>query len=192
MRFVFGWFGNSISKINPYIQGWGLDKIIRTIKQGDIVVKKIQNENNSFNIAIEFCKSSGGKQMSISNNMIDSGAWIVNSQPTIEIQDYNSWLKFGFQFKGYKFICEVLTAKIKPNDFIFYIKPYYKDFSEKFIVFSDVIKPSIYWQTDIYNCNFRNQKLNNLLKDFKESKIFYCNDMTGTDFKQVINFAIRK
>ena len=31
-----------------------------------------------------------------------------------------------------------------------------------------------------------------MFKNFKESKIFYCNDITGTDFKKVIDFTIKK
>ena len=184
--------GNSVSKINPYIQEWKLDSILRNMKQGEIQIKTIYNENNSFHIAIEYCKSSGGKQMSISNNMIDSGAWIVDRQPTINYNEYRSHARFGFQYKGYKFICEIMTKKEGANDFIFYIKPFVKDFTNKFVVFSDDIKPSIYWQRDIYNSNFPNEKFNNLLKEFKESKIFYCNNQCGTEFKQVIDFTIRK
>ena len=48
------------------------------------------------------------------------------------------------------------------------------------------------WQRDIYNPTFKNEKLRNLIQTFRESNIFYSNDMCGTDFKQVIDFQIRK
>ena len=60
------------------------------------------------------------------------------------------------------------------------------------IVFSDIIKPSEYWQRDIYNTNFKNENLNNLFKTFRENCIFYSSDMCGTDFKQAIDFTIKK
>ena len=84
-----------------------------------------------------------------------------------------------------------IFKKIK-NSPIWFIRPYYKEFSNKIIVFSDVIKVSRYWQRDIYNISIKNDKLRNLFMTFKENKIFYANDMTGTDFKQVIDFQIRR
>ena len=77
-------------------------------------------------------------------------------------------------------------------DPVWFIYPYNKEFSNKIIVFSDVIKTSKYWQRDIYNISIKNEKLKNLFMTFKENKIFYSSDMCGTDFKQVIDFMIRR
>ena len=35
-------------------------------------------------------------------------------------------------------------------------------------------------------------EIRDLFKTFKESNIFYSSDLCGTDFKQVIDFEIRK
>jgi len=66
--------GNTISRVCPYINAWGLDDIFRTIKQGEIKTKTIKNENNDVKIAIEYCKASGGLQMTIgtASTMVDS------------------------------------------------------------------------------------------------------------------------
>ena len=48
------------------------------------------------------------------------------------------------------------------------------------------------FKRDIYNISIKNEKLRNLFMTFKENKIFYANDMVGTDFKQVIDFQIRR
>lgn len=66
--------GNTITKANPYISEWGLHNVVRKMKQGDI--KKIgvtNSEAQEISIAIEYCKSSGGKSMAIgsSASMID-------------------------------------------------------------------------------------------------------------------------
>ena len=53
--------GNSISRVCPYINDWGLDKIFRKLQQGQIETKIIHNEENDVKIAIEYCRSSGGK-----------------------------------------------------------------------------------------------------------------------------------
>ena len=94
----------------------------------------------------------------------------------------------------------VLAFNIKVSNFyadtknspIWFIRPFYKEFKNNIIVFSDVIKVSKYWQRDIYNISIKNERLRNLFISFKENKIFYANDMTGTDFKQVIDFQIRR
>ena len=135
--------GNSISRVCPYIREWGLDEIFRNLKQGEIATKEIQNEENKVTIAIEFCKSSGGKTMAIGNasSMIDSGSWQTFPQPHLpkSYKEYKVLFRFGFQYKGFKFICEYLVDRKTKNSPIWFIYPYIKEFSNKIIVFSDVI-----------------------------------------------------
>jgi len=188
--------GNSISRVCPYIKEWGLDNIFRNIKQGEIVTKEIQNEENKVKIAVEYCLSSGGKTMAIGNasSMIDKGAWQSFPQPHLP-KSYNKYkvlYRFGFEFKGFRFISEYLQDKETKGSPIWFIYPYQKEFSDKIIVISDRIKVSPYWQRDVYNISIKNDKLKNLFSTFKENKIFYSSDMCGTDFKQVIDFSIRR
>ena len=187
--------GNSISRVCPYIREWGLDEIFRNLKQGEIKTKEIQNEENKVTIAIEFCLASGGKTMAIGNasSMIDSGSWQTFPQPHLpkSYKEYKVLFRFGFQYKGFKFICEYL-ADIEIHTTIFFIYPTNKEFKENTIVFSDEVKVNPYWQRDIYDISIKNDKLRNLFMSFKENKIFYASDLCGTDFKQVIDFNIRR
>lgn len=186
--------GNSITKVCPYIREWDLEPLFKTIKQGEIKTKTIENEENNIKIAIEFCKSSGGKTMAIGNakSMIDKGAWQTEPQPKLpkSYREYKVLFRFGFLFKGFKFLCELLQDK--NYDIVWYIYPYYKEFEEKFFVISDEIKTSPYWQRDIYNLSIKNDKFKKLFSSFRENKIFYSSDLCGTDFKQVIDFLIRR
>lgn len=187
--------GNSISRVCPYIKEWGLDNIFRNLKQGEIEEKIIQNDDTIVKIAIEFCDSSGGKKMTIGNSskMIDSGAWQSFPQPKLSKSknEYSVLFRFGFQYKGFKFLCEYLEDEVLCET-LFFIYPYQKEFDNNIFVFSDEIKVSSYWQRDIYNITIKNEKLRNLFMNFKENKIFYSSDLCGTDFKQVIDFMIRK
>lgn len=187
--------GNSVSRVCPYINAWGLDKIFSKLKQGEIATKTIDNDGTIIKIAVEYCKSSGGKNMAIGNasKMINTGAWETSPQPHLpkSKKDYKKLYLFGFQYKGFKFLCEYLKDT-KTNELCWFIYPFYKEFSEKIIVFSDVIKVSKYWQRDIYNISIKNDKLKHLFGTFKENKIFYSDDLCGTDFKQVIDFQIRR
>ena len=191
--------GNTISRVCPYINDWGLHQIISSQKQGTIAVKEIPDVvegNPPIKIAIEYCMSTGQTSGTIGTNakMINTGAWETHPQPHLpkSYKEYNVLYRFGFQYQSFKFLCEYLVDKEIKNSAIWFIRPYYKEFSNKIIVFSDIIKVSRYWQRDIYNISIKNDKLRNLFMTFKENKIFYSSDMCGTDFKQVIDFQIRR
>ena len=187
--------GNSISRVCPYIKDWDLDRIFRKLKQGEIETKIIPTENMEIKIAIEYCMSSGGKSMTIGYGakMVDSGEWQTFPQPKLpkSINEYKRIFQFGFLYKGFKFLCDYLSDEDN-GDLCFFIYPYYKEFSDDIIIFSDIIKPSELWQRDIYNISIKNDKLKRFFQEFKENKIFYSDDLCGTDFKQVIDFVIRK
>lgn len=189
--------GNSISKVCPYFTEWGLDTIFRTIKQGEIKTLTIHNENTDVKLAVEYCGKSGGKTLAIGNasSMIDSGAWQTTPQPKLpkSRSEYKTIFTFGFFYKGFKFLCDILQDKAKKEDTCFFIYPFYKEFDEKTIVFSDVIKTSPYWQTDIYNpINIKNETLKKILYNFRLCNLFFSSDLCGTDFKQCIDFAVRR
>lgn len=120
------------------------------------------------------------------------GSWQSNKQPKLQFskKEYKTVLRIGFQYMGFKFIGELLR---KDSNIIWFIFPYNKEFFENFIVFSDEVKESIYWQRNIYDINFPNEDLKKLLfNTFRESMIFFSDDLCGTDFKQAIDFEIKK
>ena len=192
--------GNTISKVCPYIQDWDLYKIISTQKQGTIVTKMMPTGSYDDNgneikvkLAIEYCKSTGRTSFAFGkgSEMINSGGWQTDPQPKLpkSHKDYEMLYRFGFMYKTFKFLCEY---RFDGKDVIFFIYPYDGEFKEDMVVFSDIIKPSQYWQRDIYGTDFKNEKLNQLFRSFRESNIFYSSDMCGTDFKQAIDFTIKK
>ena len=78
------------------------------------------------------------------------------------------------------------------KDVCWFIYPYSGEIKDNIIVFSDVIKPSRYYQRDIYNPSIKNKTICELLSTFKEHMIFYSDDLCVTEFKQAIDFEIRK
>lgn len=188
--------GNTVSRVCPYLKDWGLYDIMKNQKQGDINTTIIHNEENDVKIAVEYCRSSGGKTMAIgqAKNMIDKGEWQTDIQPKLpkSYKAYDILFRFGFQYQSFKFICEYLVDKQEKKCPCWFIYPYNKNFEDNFIVFSDEIKISPYWQRDIYNITIKNEKLKHLFQSFREDKIFFSSDMCGTDFKQVIDFNIKR
>ena len=125
--------------------------------------------------------------------MLNKGSWQSDPQPHLpkSYNEYKVLFRFILFFKGFKFCAELLKDK-DSSDTCWFIYPYKKEIDNKTIVISDVVKTSPYWQRDLYNAKFRNQNVNNILSTFRESNIFYATDLCGTDFKQVIDFMIKK
>ena len=194
--------GNSISRVCPYIVDWDLHQIISTQKQGTIVTTEIPTgsfddagQEITLKCAIEYCRPSGLTSYAIGKHksMLNTGSWQTDPQPHLpkSYNEYDCLYRFMFLYKSFKFCCEYLKDK-ESYETCWFIYPYKGKIEDKIVVFSDIIKVSKYWQRDIYNTNFNNKKLNDLFKTFREANIFYSSDLCGTDFKQVIDFTIKK
>ena len=194
--------GNTVSRVCPYIQDWDIQKIISEQKQGTIVTKLINvgydNETGKeifAKLAIEYCKSTGTTSYVFgkATSMINEGDWQSYPQPHLpkSLKEYKSLFRFMFVYQGFKFCCKLLEDP-ETSDICWFIQPYKGTIDDSTIVFSDIIKVSPLWQRDIYNTDFANNKINDLFKTFRESKIFYASDLCGTDFKQAIDFTIKK
>lgn len=189
--------GNTISRACPYFSAWGIEGLFKKLKQGEIATKVFHNENNDVKIALEYCGSSGGKTMTLGNasNMIDKGGWQTTPQPKLpkSYKDYKCLFRCVFLYQNFKFIAEYIQDKEDSQKSCWFIYPKYTEIKPNTLVFSDIVQISRFWQRDIYNTTIRNKRLNNLFKNtFREGKIFYSDDLTGEEFKQVIDFAIRK
>ena len=194
--------GNTITKVCPYLIEWGLMDIVKHQKQGDINTLWIPtgeyDEDNipvEVKVAIEYCMSTGNSSYVIGKHkdMLNKGEWQSDSQPHLpkSYKCYKILYRLVFLYQGFKFIGEYLMDN-ENKDVCWFVYPYEGEIKDNILVFSDVIKTSPYWQKDIYNPLIKNDRLRDLLKTFKESNIFYASDMCGTDFKQVIDFEIRK
>lgn len=188
--------GNSISRVCPYLYEWGLSEIISRQKQGTIETKEIKaTEDDIVKLAIEYCESTGVSSHTIGWNkdMMNDGSWQSSPQPHLpkSKNDYNICYRIAFMYQSFKFLGELLQDK-ETKDICWFIYPYDKDIDNKTLVFTDVISTSIYYQRNIYDITIKNDNLQKLLNTFREDKIFYCNDLVGTDFKQAIDFSIRR
>lgn len=192
--------GNTISQVCPYLDDWGLQDIVLNQKQGTI--ETIELGTNTFDeegkeitlkCAIEYCSSTGASSFAIGKHkeMLNKGTWQSDPQPQLpkSYNDYKMIYRVGFLYKGFRFLGELLKDK---DNLVWFIYPHKKEFKDKLIVFSDIIKPSKYYQRNIYNLTIKNEKLTSIFNTFRESQIFYCNDLTGTNFKQAIDFEIRR
>lgn len=188
--------GNTITRVCPYIQDWKLGEIIFSQKQGEIKSLWIPTGDGiEIKLSIEHCKSTGTSSYVIGThaNMLNKGEWQSDPQPKLpkSYKNYKVLYRFGFSYKTFKWLCEYLLDN-DTKDVCWFIYPYNREFDKKIIVFSDIIKTSPYWQRDIYNPLIKNETLISLFKTFRENRIFYSSDLCGTEFKQAIDFEIRK
>lgn len=188
--------GNTISRVCPYFNEWGLYDILKNQKQGTIITTlKESTEDDKVKIAIEYCADTGASSHTIGKhkNMLNRGDWQSDPQPHLpkSYKEYEKLFQIIFQYQAFKFIGEYIMDK-KTKETCWFIYPYKGKINNKTLVFSDTIKVSKYWQRDIYNISLKNEKLQNLLNTFKENNIFYASDICGTEFKSLIDFTIRK
>lgn len=190
--------GNTISRVCPYIYEWGLHKIVLQQKQGTIKTLLIDSaDNEKIKVAIEYCKDSGRSSHTIGKNkdMLNNGSWQTYPQPHLpkSKKDYKILYRIIFQYQNFKFIGEYLQDLIEKNNTCWFIYPYDGEIKNNILVFSDKVNISRYWQRNIYDMSIHNDKITKLLYNtFRESNIFYSDDLCGTDFKQVIDFEIKK
>lgn len=194
--------GNTVTRVCPYIQDWGLTKIMMNMRRGEITSLWIPtgeiDEDGipvKVKLAIEYCGNVKGSNFAIGTHArsTNEGEWQSDPQPKLpkSYKKYECLYKIIFLYKGFRFMANYLMDK-ETNDIIWFIYPYTREIPHDIIVFSDEIKTSPYWQRDIYNPSIRNKKICDLLKTFKENKIFYATDLCGTEFKQAIDFEIKK
>ena len=189
--------GNSISRVCPYINEWGLTKIMRRQKQGDITVKEIKDSDDFIiKIAVEYCKTLGKSGHTLGNNkaMIDTGSWQTSPQPMLpkSKNSYKVIFRLGFEYQDFRFIGELLKDKTDTKNICWFIYPHEDEFKDDMIIISDKVKIQRNWNRDIYHLNVSNPRLQKICDTFIEDQIFYSTDLCGTDFKQVIDFSIRK
>lgn len=187
--------GNTISRSCPYITKWSLLNIISNMDKGSIVEVPI---NNNLKLSIEYCIPTGQKVYAVGDSakMIGGGDWLSNPQPTLCFSYKNTYIKkiltIVIEMKTFKYLARLFYNK---NDRIFFwlIVPKRNAIKKNTIVVSDTVSyGNRLLYTNIYNVNITDKILTIINDTFIEKNIFYCDDITGTEFKNVINFQIRR
>lgn len=194
--------GNSISRVCPYLTEWGLQPILSKLKQGEICTKLLDTntkdeDGNEIYVkcAIEHCRESGKTSYAFGKHkdMQNKGEWQSDPQPHLpkSIKEYKKVFQIGFYYKEFKFLADLLKDP-ETREYVWFIYPFKGDFKNDLYIFTDVVQLSRRYQRNIYDISFKNEKLQNVLNTFREGNIFYSSDLCGTDFKQAIDFSIRK
>lgn len=191
--------GNTLSRANPYLVEWDLLKDVMRQKQGTILKKiiPVSEDGDQVELAIEYCENSGDTSYVFGKHakMLNDGDWQSDPQPKLskQVYLYRKLFRCLFIYKSFQFIAEVLKDP-DTGELHWYIYPRTKIRRDpyKILVFSDIVRPSKYWQSDIYHAKTKSDRLHKFFDLFTSDNIFFSDDLTGTEFKEVINFEIRR
>ena len=184
--------GNTISRVCPYVDDWGLTRLPRQ-KQGTIDVYKIKDKDDIDEetgkpretiIAVEFCEALGQKSSMFfgsSKKNITEGYWETELKPTLK-KAPESYLKVHelvIEVMNFKFYLQLLQGD--QGTLVWYVQPKTTDIQKRTRVISDRFNESRLWSSGLYPLNDKEAFAFSLLR---QGKVCYSDSLTGTDFEQ--------
>ena len=179
--------GNTISRVCPYFSEWCLDGVLRQ-KQGTIEIYHYHTEDDTtVDIAIEYCENTNNENVMFfgqSAKQIVTGEWDVKEVARLPRKQYEYEMVYELliKYQAFNFVLQLLVEP-REGGVICFVYPQTKD-KKKFdrIIcddFSDL--PNI---TNRLNNNIRPEQL--IINCIRLDKICYSDNLTGSDFKKVI------
>lgn len=177
--------GNSLSRINPYINNWDLDGIKKQ-KQGTL---SVYHYNNNINIGVYYTPDNNQKNNFVVGknvNNITKGDWLVNNY--LNIKDYeDSQTLYFYVVEIQKNLFSCYLKKLN-DDYFIYVEPKTTPIKEKTRVISDQQNISLYYTNGFKAINDIEKFIfTNLLNN---DKIVFSDDLTGTEYYQLIKGGV--
>lgn len=180
--------GNTITRTCPYFAEWGLLKGIMKQEPNSIDVYHLRGENGVVDIAVENCsviKTKSKMFFGLASKQITSGEWDVNDVPKLlkPYDFYDMLYELRIVFAEFKYIMQLMYDGESGGTFVYI----YPDTGVK-----RKIRRKI---TNIFNVDpFVTNGLRGDIKAevliaecFRKGKVCFSDNLTGTDFKNVLN-----
>lgn len=189
--------GNSISRVCPYLTDWDIMKDMRVQKQGTIIDRTFDvGQDETVKMSIEYCLDTGNTSYVIGSHarMLSGGEWQSDPQPHLPktIKEYIPIFRCVFLYKQFCFLATYMYDKDTYDHVWFICDKKDGTIKDGTYILSDVILQNPKCFRDPYSVHTKNPIVEKIFNDFRENKIFYATDLTGTDFKQAIDFTIRR
>lgn len=177
--------GNTLSRINPYINNWDLDGLKKQ-KQGSL---KVYHYNNNINIGVYYTPDNNQINNFVVGKNVDNitkGDWLVNNYLNItDYEDAETLYFFVLNIQKNLFSCYLKKFK---DDYFLYIEPKTTDIKDNTRVVSDEPNISLYYTKGFKAINDIEVFIfNNLIKN---DKIVFSDNLTGTEFYQLTKGGI--
>lgn len=182
---------NTISRVCPYFVEWELRNVPKQ-KQGTIDIYEHDTDNFYENgekvvikIAVEFCENSGKNSKMFFGKVaetITGGVWKSEEQPHLEndLREYNVLYELVLSHMGFSFVIQLINNSDGAT--MLYCYPYtYKRRIDRVIT-------KVVSESPFVTNNFNDSKAEVLIRKLlSQKKIFFSDNMTGTDFWNVLN-----
>lgn len=179
--------GNTLSRVCPYFNEWCLDGVLKQ-KQGTIEIYHYHTEKDkTVDIAVEYCQSTNNENVMFfgqSAKQIITGEWDVQEVPKLPRKqfEYEKVYEILITYQSFKFVLELLVEP-KNGGIICFVYPLTTDRKiERQLTdtFSDL--PNVSSKLDIKK---KPEEL--IYRCIKMEKVCYSDNLTGSDFKKVID-----
>ena len=179
--------GNTLSRVCPYFSEWSLEGVLRQ-KQGTIELYHYHTDDVVVTIAVEYCSNTNNKNTMFfgqSARQIISGEWDVKDVPKLpkNKDEYEKVYEILIEYQSFRFILELL---IEPNDggAICYVYPF-TSHRNVLRVISDKFSDSPFITSRLDRNKRPEEMIMNLIR---LDKICYSDNLTGSDFKKVLEY----
>ena len=178
--------GNTLSRVCPYFNEWCLDGVLKQ-KQGTIEIYHHHVKDNVIDIAVEYCAKANTENKMFfgqSAKQIITGEWDTVDVPKLPRKqyEYEKVYELLLTYQKFSFVIELLIEPQNGGKLI-HIYPFTgnREILRKITnEFSDL--PNITSKLDISK---RPEQY--MIDCFRLNKVCYSDNMTGSDFKNVMN-----
>lgn len=179
--------GNTINRVCPYFTEWQLTHTIRQ-KPGTIEIYKFHRSDEEGNdiiteVAVERCESSNsGTHMFFGKTaeFIVKGGWEVYDKPKLPEENTTTLYELVLESQSFAFVLKLMVTE--QGGMFIYVYPYtYKRTIKRIITDRFDTSPFV---TKTFNPKIRAEVMMQEL--IKQNKICYSDNLTGSDFEQVL------
>ena len=177
--------GNTLSRVCPYFAEWSLDNVLKQ-KQDEIDIYHFTTlDGGTVDIAVEYCGNvNKSNKMFIGNaaKNIIGGVWESREMPKLprKHEEYEKLYEILVEYQKFRFMLELLFEP-QNNGFICFVYPQTKQrYVER--VLSDRASDL---PNTTYCLNTSNRIESIINQCFKQAKVFYSDNLTGSDFANV-------
>lgn len=186
--------GNTVSRLNPFFNEWGLSRI-PTQKQGTIDVyehltDQVDEETGepvTIKIAVYFCEETANTSkmfFGTSAGMITKGTWQTRSYPHLPYK-YNQCYKLYellMKHQNFTFKIELLQNKEIKNELMAFIHPHNQD-DYKGRILTEKPDPSPLVSKKLDDINKGDQLIRYC---FSRNKVYFSDNLTGADWEACV------
>lgn len=178
--------GNTISRVCPYFDEWGLAKGIHNQKPGTINIYHLKGENGVVDIAVENCEAintSSKMFFGHASKQIIRGEWDVDDVPKLlkPYEFYTMLYELTVMAGEFKYIMQLLSDDENSGLFVYV----YPNTKERKTV--RILSPDFNTSPWITNGLRHDIKAECYMADcIRKGKLCYSDNLTGTDFRKVM------